>query len=296
MKQSRCYLEGRKAFTLVEILVAMAILSVLVLLLASLLGGVNRAWISGEQQVQTFQDGRAIIELISRELAQAAISPNLQMVQNAKLTGISQRANADNLFWQANLNSTAAGSLTEIGYFLDSDFRLMRFVVPPTDASNYQIFSAPPSDESAAWTDSASTQSLTTVVSANVIAFWIRCFDGNGDPIPWLSDASPPAAPLRFNSAARFQPAILGQPSSFKYTSASTTQANLLPGSIELTLVTIDSKTLTRSRAAVPAMPTVTSPTEIPDAIASFNQRLITNKISNAHTFSTRVSMKARGL
>src|SRR3954464_11198101 len=64
--------------TLVELLVAFAILTFLVVLLASLVSGVNRAWTAGEQQVSEFQDGRAILELIGREVSQATISPALQ--------------------------------------------------------------------------------------------------------------------------------------------------------------------------------------------------------------------------
>lgn len=285
------------AFTLVEILVAVAILALLVVLLASLLGGVNRAWISGEQQVETFQDGRAILDLMSRDLAQAIISPSLQMVQNANLPSTaSERGGASNLFWQANLSSTSAGDLCEVGYFLDSNFRLTRFFVPPTDATNYQIFSFAPSDSTASWTNVVGTPSLNTTISSNVVALWIRCFDANGDPIPWLSSAVTSAAPMQFNSAAHFQPAIPGTASSFKYTSANTAQAHLLPASIELTIITVDSKTLLRSSAQVPPMPTVAGPTNLPDAIIAFNQQLITNNIKNAHTFSTRVSLKARGL
>lgn len=286
-----------RAFTLVELLLAMSILTVLVILLSSLLGGVSRAWISGEQQVETFQDGRAILELISRELDQAVISPKLQMVQNVSLPSTaSERSAASNLFWQANLTSTSAGDLCEVGYFLDSNFRLMRFFVPPTDTTNYQIFSSAPSDIAATWTGAAGTAALNTTISNNVIALWIRCFDANGDPIPWSSTAPPPAAPMKFNSAAHFQPAIPGVASSFKYTSANTFQAHLLPAFVELTIITIDSKSLLRSSNLVPAMPAVAGPSEIPDAIDAFHRDLIANNVKNAHTFSTRVSLKARGL
>lgn len=297
MRGNWLHLKRSAAFTLVEILVAVAILAVLVVLLASLLGGVSRAWVSGEQQVETFQDGRAILNLMSRELAQAVISPRLQMAQDVNLpSNASERVGASNLFWQANLNSTTAGNLCEVGYFLDSNFRLMRFFVPPTDATNYQIFSSAPSDIAAPWTGVVGTATLNTTVSSNVIALWIRCFDANGDPIPWSSTAPPPAALMKFNSAAHFQPAIPGVATSFKYTSATTAQAHLLPAFVELTIITIDSKSLLRSGTRVPAIPAAASPTDVPNAIDSFNQQLIANNIKNAHTFSTRVSLKARGL
>jgi len=292
------------AFTLAELLVAMTVLSLLVLLLVSFLGGVNRAWISGEQQAETFQDGRAIIELMSRELSQSVISPRLQFVQNPTLIGANQRANSSSLFWQAGLTSTDSGNLSEVGYFITQDtqnnFQLKRFFVPPTDATNYQIFTNAPNDKAALWvTNFVGTGTLNTVISDGVVAFWARCLDSNDDPIPWISSASTSngdtgAAPLQFNSAGHFQPAIPGQSTSFNYTNAaSTAQAHLLPTTLELTLVTVDSRTMQRSRASVPALPVLTGVQDIPNAITTFNQSLITNNIRNARTFSTRVTLRA---
>ena len=294
--------ETIRGFTLVEILIATAILSALVLLLASLIGAVSRTWVSGEQKVETFQDGRAILELMSRELSQALISPRLQFVQNPSLPpNANQRANSSNLFWQSALTSTDGGNVCEVGYFLTEDaqhnFQLKRFFVPPTDATNYQIFATPPSDSAAPWitdfltANDANGVSLSTVVSDSVVALWIRCMDSNGDAIPWV----PAAPPLQFNSGAHFQPAIPGQSSSFNYTAASTVQAHLLPTTIELTIVTVDSKTMQRSRASIPTLPVLAGPQDIPNAIVAFNQNLITNKIQTARTFSTRVMLKNSG-
>jgi prepilin-type N-terminal cleavage/methylation domain-containing protein len=292
------------AFTLVELLIAMTVLALLAILLVSLLGGVNRAWVSGEQQAETFQDGRAILELMSRELTQAVISPKLQFVQNPTLTGIAQRANSGSLFWQAGLASTNNGNLSEVGYYLSENttqhtFQLNRFYVPPTDATNYQIFTNSPNDRNALWvTNFVALPALNTLVSDGVVAFWARCFDSNGDPIPWISSAltsngDTGAAPLQFNSAGHFQPAIRGQSASFNYTkAASTAQAHLLPTTVELTIVTVDSKTMQRSRASVPSLPVLTRSQDIPNAITTFNQNLITNNIRAARTFSTRVTLK----
>ena len=285
------------AFTLVELLIAITILTLVVVLLASLLSGVSRAWISSEQQVETFQDGRAILEMISRELSQACISPTLQFVQNPTLSGATQRANSSSLFWQAGLTSTDKGNLCEIGYFLTEDtaqhtFQLKRFFVPPTDTANYQIFANPPNDSAALWaTNFVATPSLNTVVSDGVVSFWIRCLDTNGDPIPWVAAAPP----LQFNSAAHFQPAVPAPAPSpnFKYTnSSSTVQAHLLPAAVELTIVTIDSKTMQRSRASIPNLPVLAGPQDVPNATTAFNQSLIANKVQTARTFSIRVGMK----
>lgn len=291
-----------RAFSLVEVLIATAILSALVLLLTSLISGVNRTWVAGEQQVSAFQDGRAICELISRELSQAVMSPNLQLVQNPTFPpGLNpnesdparERTGADSIFWQAPATSTSAGNIGEIGYYLTNNYELRRFFVPP-DNAKYAIFTNAPTDTSAPWITTTFTSTefnaACSIVSQGVLAFWVRCFDRNGDLIPWIPPGAG-AAPLKFNSAAHFQPAILGQGTSFKYTSAATTaRANLLPAVVELTIVTLDPQTFRRN-PTIPAQNAQSAPDDLPSVTASFNQQLINNNIKTAHTFTTRVNL-----
>ena len=109
----------KRAFTLVELLIAITILVSIVLLLTAMVSGVSRAWTSGEQRVAQFQDGRAVLDLMARELSQAVISPSLQFVQNPTLpAAANQRAGSDSIFWQAPGTSTTSGNLAEIGYYL----------------------------------------------------------------------------------------------------------------------------------------------------------------------------------
>src|SRR5204862_5068261 len=116
------------------------------------------------------------------------------------------------------------------------------------------------------------------------------------------SSADGSTVPIRFNSTAHFQPAIPGQSASFKYTNSSTAQAHLLPATVELTIVTVDSRTMQRKPtipvvpAGVPSgypdvSPTGFGPEDIPNVIDWYNRQLITNKVKNARTFTTRVSL-----
>jgi prepilin-type N-terminal cleavage/methylation domain-containing protein len=302
-----CRKQRLPGFSLIELLIATVILSALVVLLGSLLSTVGRAWTRGEQQTSEFQDGRAVLELIGRELAQAVISPNVQFIHDPSLSGIPQRANSDCIFWAAPTNSTVAGSLAEVGYYLSENytnnsgadvFQLKRFFVPPNDATNYQIFTSPnqPSDTGAPWVSNFITnQNLSTTVANGVLAFWARCLDRNGDPIPW-----PPAganAGGRFNSAAHFQPATAypgptASPSpAFKYTNAATTaRANVLPTTVELAIVTLDPKTFARN-PNIPPLPSQNSPDDFSNVRDTFNQQLVTNNIKTARTFTTRVRL-----
>jgi prepilin-type N-terminal cleavage/methylation domain-containing protein len=285
--------DRQSGFSLAEILIATAILSTLLVLLTALLSGVNKAWTRGEQQAAQFQDGRAILELISRELGQAVISSTVQFVHDPNLNGAPQRGNSDCVFWVAPASVTANGSLSEIGYYLSDNYELKRFYVPPSDATNYQIFSAPnqPTDTAAPWvTNFVTNQNLSTTVASGVLAFWARCLDRNGDPIPWLSNFAGSGGGGRFNSAARFQPALAGQASSFKYTSSSTNRANLLPTFVELAIVTLDPQSFARN-PSIPTLPAQTNETDLPNVRDTFNQQLINNNVKTARTFATRVRL-----
>jgi len=61
----------KRGFTLVEILVAMSILGVITLIMAQVFMASNRAWTGGLRQVEMSMEGRAALNLIATELAQA---------------------------------------------------------------------------------------------------------------------------------------------------------------------------------------------------------------------------------
>ncbi len=61
----------KKGFTLIEILVAMSILGVIMLIMAQVFMASNTAWTGGLRQVEMSMEGRAALNLIATELAQA---------------------------------------------------------------------------------------------------------------------------------------------------------------------------------------------------------------------------------
>ncbi len=261
------------AFTLIELIVSMTILSIIVLMVASLAGVANRAWSNGNQSSEVYQNGRAILDLIARDLRFAAISPKLQFIQSPSLGGAGQLTYSSNIFWQANIGSTSKGSLCEVGYYLTDQCELKRFFVPPDDTANYAIFNTPPSNSFASYqsvapwvtnylagTNATTKQPLATVVCNGVLGFWVRCLDVNGDPIPYVSNS------IEYNSADEFQPAVPGvrspgasqaqNPTSFKYTDhATTAAANLLPSAVELYVLTVDKPTYDRVKTRLDADP-----------------------------------------
>jgi len=279
------------AFTLIELLISMAILAAIAVLFTNILGGVNHVWTNGEQRVQNFQAGRAVADLISRELSQAAISPRLQFVQDPTLptTTPAKAANSSSLFWQAPLNTAEGKANCEVGYYLVRDeanaiYQLKRLFIPPTGTAQFLIYDSPPSATSASWVTNSDLATNSSTVADGVIALWFRCFDGNGDPIPWLDPNG-----IKFNSAASFQ-WMTGTSSSFTYTGTSTAQAHRLPASVEVTLVTLDSTALVQ-KPVPPPIPAASDVNDIPAQVAAFNASLRANGIQSARTFTTRINL-----
>ena len=243
-----------RAFTLLEVLVSVSLLLVLVGFVTAIVGAVNRTWVAGEKRVEVYQNGRAILDQMARDLAPALTSASLQTVQNVNTAALLagshtvQVANSDNLFWQAPGTANAFGNLYEVGYLLvkttdttPADYQLKRFYVAPDTryptpypvpaaaTRAFQIYDAPFNAVTVPWlTNMAaanfqSTANLTTL-SEGVLGLWVRFLDRNGDPVPWLTGSSAASAtyysvagPMKFNSAAAFNAATPGQANSFYY-------------------------------------------------------------------------------
>lgn len=288
-----------RAFTLIEMMISVSVLVFILLIVMSFMNTVAATWTSGDQTASTFQDGRAILDLIGRELTHAEMSPSLQFITNP--SGLGARPNSDSIFWQAPLtyrvsgSATAITSLCEIGYYIDTSYNFKRFFVPPSDTTNFQVFANEPSDTGASWITINST--TTSTIAAGAVGLWIRCYDANGDLIPWAGNNGNGAATstsIRYNSAAHIRPATLGTSNSFIYTNASTARTNVLPNAVELTLVLIDDKTLKKASvitSMIPALspPSPANPSGVPTAITNFNNSLIANKVATARTFTLRV-------
>jgi hypothetical protein len=132
-----------------------------------------------------------------------------------------------------------------------------------------------------------------------VIAFWVQCLDVLGNPIPFLSKSTVhPASELQFNSAAYFEVATstpFDTGASFQYLAASpqAMKANRVPATLDLTIVTIDSRTLARG-VAIPVQANIYDAKGALDVDASrkqFETLLQQNNIYNARVFSTRAKL-----
>ncbi len=72
-------IQDKRGFTLVELLAAMAILSIIVLLLARVFADSTKVWQLGTRRIIANTDGRAVIDFIVRELSDAIVDDVLTM-------------------------------------------------------------------------------------------------------------------------------------------------------------------------------------------------------------------------
>ncbi len=189
-----------RGFTLVELMVATAVLSLMVLMLMDVLNRTSSAWTLGQAQTERRQSARSVADVIAREL-QPALMPvdsadqsSLQFLLNPTTIPTNLR-NPDALFWQAPIASDRGyGDVAEVGYFLKWDTTsrnnphplFCRFFVNPTDQDNYLILKSP-----TAWltpdvlnkvtpANNQGTNAYAGLFAENVIGFWVRAYDKNG--------------------------------------------------------------------------------------------------------------------
>ena len=246
---------GQCAFTLIEVLVSMAILLLMVVMLHWILSGVSGAWKLGEANKDRMQNARTISDFIANELESALLPLNrtstnsLQLVVNPQ--GISQVSNRDSIFWQSPLAvDQALGDVAEIGYFVRWDKTnpqnpravLCRFFVNLTarNTTTGAVTANPNfliSDQPNAWLSNDVLNRVAPVPTAangylglfaeNVIGMWVSCLDSGGAVIA--------ASGTTFNSRSGYTDSLLGAH-----------PACALPTMIDLSFVLLDARSAVR--------------------------------------------------
>ena len=260
---------GQRAFSLIEVLVSMAVLLLMVVLLHGILSGASGAWKLGEANKDRMQNARAISDFIANELESALLPINrtstnsLQLVVNPP--GISaQTSHRDSIFWQSPLAvDQALGDVAEIGYFVRWDTQtnpqnpravLCRFFVNLTARNsatgavkanqNFLIYSQPNTWLSDTVLDNVAparpvpanpANDYLGLFAENVIGMWVCCLDSAGQAIT-LDSAGQVITPARtFNSRTGYTDSLLGSRA-----------ACALPTMIDLSLVLLDARSAAR--------------------------------------------------
>lgn len=215
----------RSAFTLVELLASMGVLSFLMLILVSVTDSATRAWRGSQSRSDVFQSARTSLELVSRELTPAVVDTRMQFVvgpgsilADAGAKNVVQKAPV--ALWMAPLGDD--GSLRCVGYYLYRDaargfYRLKRIYIAPTLAdgktispyfpkmlnpSNPRDTEVQTSAEHEKWftrhwdevafdeEDKNNNQAVVSSAADGVVAFWVQCLDVLNNPIVPLSSKS----------------------------------------------------------------------------------------------------------
>lgn len=280
------------AFTLVELMVSIALLSFLLLVLSGVTESARAAWTNGKRRVETFQNARAALEVMAREITPAVVDTRMQFVMApgellARAGALNVAEEAPALLWMAPLGEN--GELRCVGYYLYRDaerkfYRLKRIFTGPKDAAGKTSEFFPrmtnlsdPRDAAlrvspvhAKWftrnwnakafdeEDPLNERAIVSGAADGVIAFWAQPLDLLGNPIPWLSEAAHhPKSELLYNSAAYFQvatstPFESGKSFTYLAETPQSMKANRVPAAIEFTVITLDSELLARDSTVIP--------------------------------------------
>lgn len=83
------------AFTLVEMLVAMAVLALVAALVANMMGGVSAAWNRSKEKMDNFGKGRALFNVMQQELQNAVLREDLPAFPGGEFAFYTRRMSQD---------------------------------------------------------------------------------------------------------------------------------------------------------------------------------------------------------
>lgn len=93
MKRSPiCRFAKQRAFSLIELLVAVAVLALMTLMLGQLFSTVNTTWIGGQSRVDNFSKSRVLLDLLSEDLRKGVYRSDLCSFPNSDIALYTQRA------------------------------------------------------------------------------------------------------------------------------------------------------------------------------------------------------------
>lgn len=192
---------GQPGFTLVEVLVAVAILVVMCLLLVSMSNTAAKIYMVGLGQNQFRLQARAVLNYMGRDLRRATLAMNQAAAINASTTQPTLQFlinpttvtynNPDSIFWQAPIatDGGASGDMAEVGYFVRwtaGEGDLCRFFVNPSDTTNYSIYRV----TSGSWVSSTILDSVSPsdggadhykgIFLQNVVGLWVQSYKADG--------------------------------------------------------------------------------------------------------------------
>ena len=177
----------RSGFSLVEVLAAMAVLSVIVLIVARLFADSSNAWDAGTRRMDSNLIARSALEFLARELSQASADTNVRIRVETERFGSWERTNSDELYFVgmnsvAEYRSSPYRDVQQIRYGVITSpagrNSLLRFVVEREDSGDFTAYTVIGSDW---WTRMRSyPPAWGNTIADNLVAFRVNMFDTNG--------------------------------------------------------------------------------------------------------------------
>ena len=117
--------QGRAGFTLLELLVAMSVFILLVTLLAGVVSSVSSAWVRSREKMDAFVKGRALMNVLQRELKDAAIRDDLPVFPGGDFSFYTTTASHDESMLASAPNDARALTFVSYGKADDANGRPM---------------------------------------------------------------------------------------------------------------------------------------------------------------------------
>lgn len=191
----------RRAFTLLELLVAMALLTILVVMLMSMVDNATKLWRSNENRVESYREARAALNLMVNDLKSIYASTNAALFQTNASAAFEAVGGEGQIFFisalpQSAQDTNSRSDLCEVGYFLkygrsslssarESTLSLYRYFRESNQTFSNLVNNA-----------GCFTHSTTSVelLARNIPHFKATYYsvDSNGSVQPWTSSASNP--------------------------------------------------------------------------------------------------------
>lgn len=113
-------------FTLLELLVAMAVLSVLLIVMMNMVDSATKLWKQTENSVDAYRESRAALNTMARDFQYATVGTNYQWVRFNTNSGAANTNYGSNAFFLTALPSNSQktdskSDICEVGYFLALD-------------------------------------------------------------------------------------------------------------------------------------------------------------------------------
>ena len=237
---------------------AIAILSIIMLMLASMTGSLMSLWQGGQAHNERRTNTQAIFDRMARDLQQIAVpatrygnpalfnTNSLEMAINP--SGVSATYKFPQaMFWQAPLATDGAtnGNMAIVGYFVqwvNGSPALCRVLINPS-AAPYSIYSTPGNwinDTMLTNAPATAAYGYQGLMSPNVLGLWFQALDGTGNPT--VQSADPTHKGEVFDSRLSYSYV------NYLYTNggvpvSATVPPCSLPSAVQVAIVIVDSAT-----------------------------------------------------